>query len=159
MSYFECLSSVTVHFNPDFRLVCCLKLSRYSLLLNVKKMKVTKWRLKTWKLCILLSLSSSFFFFSSVRHSETHTKYRERTKTHTTEYWFMSHQKNFKKWPAKGRNYFSLARRTSNSNVPNLQPRTESVGHQNTPIIDTQGLVIDFFFLNLSKPRGYASYQ
>lgn len=24
--------------------------------------------------------------FSPVRHSETHTKYRERTKTHTTEY-------------------------------------------------------------------------
>ena len=72
----------------------------------------------------------------------------------------MSYQKKKKKCPAKGRNYFSLARRTSNSNVPKLQPRTESVGHQNTPLIDTQGLFIDnFFFLNLSKPRGYASYQ
>ena len=145
MSYFECLSSVTVHFNPSFRLVCCLNLSRYSLLLYVKKMKVTKWRLKTWKLCILLSLSSSFFF-SSVRHSETHTKYRERTKTHTTEYWRMSYQKKGKKCPAKGRNYFSLARRSSNSNAPSLKPRTESVGHQNTPLIDKQGLFIDNFF-------------
>ena len=34
--------------------------------------------------------------FSPVRHSETHTKYRERTKTHTTEYWRMSYQKKKK---------------------------------------------------------------
>ena len=43
------------------------------------------------------SLLIVFFFFSSVRHSETHTKYRERTKTHTTEYWRMSYQKKKKK--------------------------------------------------------------
>ena len=61
----------------------------------------------------------------------------------------MSYQKKKKKFPAKGRNYFSLARISSNSNVPNLKPRTESVGHQNTPIIDKQGLVIDFFFSEL----------
>ena len=83
------------------------------------------------------------FLSSPVRHSETHTKYRERTKTHTREYWRMSYQKKKKKCPAKGRNYFSLARRSSNSNVPNLKPRTESVGHLNTPIIDKQGLFID----------------
>ena len=55
----------------------------------------------------------------------------------------MSYQKKKKKCPAKGGNYFSLARRSSNSNGPNLKPRTESVGHQNTPIIDKQGLFID----------------
>ena len=71
----------------------------------------------------------------------------------------MSYQKKKKKWPAEGRNYFSLARRSGNSNASNLKPRKESVGHQNTPIIDKQGLFIDFFFLNLSKPRGYVSYQ
>ena len=148
MSYFECLSSVTVHFNPSFRLVCCLNLSRYSLLLYVKKMKVTKWRLKTWKLCILLSLSSSFYFYQAV--TLKHIQNIENVQKHilqNTDVWAIKKRK--KKCPAKGRNYFSLARRSSNSNASNLKPRTESVGHQNTPIIDKQGLFIDYFFSEL----------
>lgn len=57
--------------------------------------------------------------------------------------------KKEEKSPAKRRNYFSLARRSSNSEAPNLKPRAESVGHQNTPIIDKQDLLIDYFFSEL----------
>lgn len=160
MSYFECLSSVTVHFNPNFRLVCFLKLSRYSLPLYVKKMRVlTKWRLKTRKLCILLSLSSSLYFHQSVtlKHIQNIQDVQRHIRQ-ATDIWAI---KKKKKCLAKERNYFSLARRSSNSNVPNLKPRTEPVGHQNT--YDYRKARVDnlsiIFFLNLRKLRGYASYQ